>query len=356
MISKAVAAGVLSALCAIGFGRSDPAKAAARSTAGPPWPAEVSVPSSYRIKFASSVNNQSYTLFIRVPVTPPPADGYPVIYVLDGDYDFGTAADISLTINNDPRRAPVVVAIGHGLFDDMDVVRRYAARKSADRSPITVMDMVSTENILRFHDFTLPVAPNHRAPAWTGLTPDNVGGLDDFLKVIETEVKPRVAQLVSVNTANQAIFGHSIAGLAVLRALFTEPSAFRTFIAASPSIWWDADAVLADEGKYGDAVEGRHANPRVLLTVGANEPDSPNPPASFIASLPPDKAAAINAYVKMAGHWSGMVSGARDLAARLGKLHGGSDYKVEFVAFEGEDHASVLPAALSRGMWFAFNQ
>jgi predicted alpha/beta superfamily hydrolase len=356
MISKLIAGGVLSALCAAGIGVADPVSAVARSTAGPPWPAEVSVPSSYRIKFASSINNQSYTLFVRVPLTPPPADGYAVIYVLDGDFDFGTAAEIGLAINSDPRRAPVVVAIGHGLFDDMDVVRRYSTRKPADGSPITVMDMVGGENTLRFHDFTLPVAPNHRAPAWTGLTPDNVGGLDDFLKVIEAEIKPRVAQLVPVNTANQAIFGHSIAGLAVLRALFTEPGAFRTFIAASPSIWWDADAVLADEGKFGDAVHGGHANPRVLLTVGANEPDSPNPPASFIASLPPGRAAAINAYVKMASQWSGMVSGARDLATRLGKLRGGSDYKVEFVAFEGEDHASVLPAALSRGMWFAFNE
>jgi hypothetical protein len=72
--------------------------------------------------------------------------------------------------------------------------------------------------------------------------------------------------------------------------------------------------------------------------------------------LPADKATALNSYVKMASQWSGMVSGARKLAARLGKLHGGADYKVEFVAFDGEDHASGLPAALSRGMRFAFNQ
>jgi len=95
---------------------------------------------------------------------------------------------------------------------------------------------------------------------------------------------------------------------------------------------------------------------RVLITVGANEPESPNPPASFIASLPTDKASSLKSYLKMASQWSGMVSGARQLAARLGKLHGGADYKVQFVAFDGEDDASVLPAALSRGMRFAFNQ
>jgi uncharacterized protein len=128
--------------------------------------------------------------------------------------------------------------------------------------------------------------------------------------VLETEIKPKVAATIRVNAAEQALFGHSIAGLAVLRALFTEPTAFRTFIAASPSIWWNADAVLTDERKFGTVVESGRASPRVHITVGADEPDSPNPPQSFIASLPPDKSATLT-YVKMASQWSGMVSGAR---------------------------------------------
>jgi len=324
-------------------------------SAGPPWPAEVLVPSTHRIQFTSAINGESYTLFIHVPLTPPPPGGYPVIYVLDGDFLFGMAADISLNIGN-PRLTPVVVAIGHGLLDDMDVVAKYATRKPGDTSPMALADIGRAFNALRFHDLTLPVATNHRAPDWTGLTPDNVGGVDDFLKAIETEIKPKVAAIVPVNAGNQAIFGHSIAGLAILRALFTEPRAFRTFIAASPSIWWDADAVLAGERKFSDAVDGGRASPRVLITVGADEPDSPNPPQAFIASLPPDKAAALSSYVKMAGQWSGMVSGARDLAGRIGKLRGGTGYKADFVSFEGESHASVPPAALSRGMHFAFDQ
>lgn len=322
---------------------------------GPPWPAEVSVPSSRSIQFTSAINGEPFTLFVHVPLTPPPPDGYPVVYVLDGDFLFGMASDISLTIGN-PKLTPVVVAIGHGILENMNVVAKYSGRKPGDVSPVNLSDIGIAMNKLRFHDLTMPVEPSHRAPDWTGLTPDNVGGVDDFLKVIETEIKPRVAAAVPVNKADQAIFGHSIAGLAVLRALFTEPTAFRTFIASSPSIWWDADAVLAGEQEFDEAVKGGHASPHLLITVGADEPDSPNPPASFIATLPPDKAAALNAYVKMASKWSGMVSGARDLAARLGKIHGGASYQVRFVLFESENHASVQPAALSRGMNFAFDQ
>jgi hypothetical protein len=94
----------------------------------------------------------------------------------------------------------------------------------------------------------------------------------------------------------------------------------------------------------------------LLMTVGANEPDSPNPPQSFIDTLPADKAAELAAYVNMASRWSGMVSGTQSLAARLEKLQGTAAYRVAFVAFEGEGHASGVPAALARGMQFAFVQ
>jgi hypothetical protein len=47
---------------------------------------------------------------------------------------------------------------------------------------------------------------------------------------------------------------------------------------------------------------------------------------------------------------------ARAMSERLGKLHGGPSYKVEFVAIEGEGHSTEPPAALSRGIQFAFAQ
>jgi predicted alpha/beta superfamily hydrolase len=349
-MSRTLMAAMLGLLTAAPVAAQD----AAAGILGHIWRAEVSVPSTRQLEFTSAINGEAYTLFVHVPLTPPPPQGYPVIYVLDGDFLFGTASDISLAMG-DPTRTPVVVAIGHGVLDHPDVVARHSGRPAGITGPIGLADVGAAMNNLRFHDYTLPVAPEHRAPAWTGLTPANVGGVDDFLKVIEQEIKPRVAAAVQVDPGNQAVFGHSIAGLAVLRALLTEPAAFRTFIAASPSIWWDADAVLKDEKAFGEAVSSGKAAPRVLITVGAEEPDSPNPPQSFIGSLPADRANSLNTYVKMASAWSGMVSGSRSLANRLSSFSGAPDYKVGFVAFAGEDHASVLPAALSRGMRFAFD-
>src|SRR5207237_9175141 len=109
------------------------------------------------------------------------------------------------------------------------------------------------------------------APGETPLRSANVGGLDDFLKTIETEVKPRVAALAHIDSANQALFGHSFGGLATLHALFVEPNAFRTFLISSPSIWWNNKVVLADERKFAAAVAAGQAAPRILVTMGGEE-------------------------------------------------------------------------------------
>ncbi len=211
MIIRPMVCGVLLALSLAKTAHTSAANSASPGNSGPPWTAQASVESSYKNQVRFHVNGESFTLFIRVPLTPPPPQGYAVMYVLDGDFNFGTAADVARTLNTGPN-PPVVVAIGHDLFGDVDVVRRYALRPPGDHTPIGLADVGGVDSMLRFHDYTLPVAENHRAPAWTGLTPDNVGGLDQFLQVIETEIKPRVMQLVPTNAADTAIFGHSIAG------------------------------------------------------------------------------------------------------------------------------------------------
>jgi len=158
------------------------------------------------------------------------------------------------------------------------------------------------------------------------------GGLDDFLKTIELEVKPRVAALAPVDPANQAIFGHSFGGFAVLRALFVEPNAFRTFIIASPPIFWDHNTVLADQGKFAAAVNSGHAAPPVLVTMGGEESTPPELPAS-----------------------GRTVENARKLVTWLKTLHSSAGYTVEdYAVFDKTRHVYSPWPALSRGIAFAF--
>jgi predicted alpha/beta superfamily hydrolase len=313
------------------------------------WPAEVTIPNTRQIAFTSVIDGEPYTLSVSIPFIPPPAGGYPVYYVLDGEAYFSTAAVGSMLLQEN---AVVVVGIDHHTLNSRAVVEKYSGRKSSDTSPIEMDAISDAYNKLRRHDFTSTVAPNHRAPAWFELV-DN-GGVDDFLKIIEAEIKPKIAALVPVDTANQALYGHSLGGLAVVHALFTEPTAFRTFIASSPSLWWDADAVLKDEANFAATIAAGKAAPRILITAGGDEADSTIPPKAFLDSLPPDKQAEIAPYWKMRAGWSGMISGTRDLAERLAKLPGAKGYTVEYARMAGEDHPTAALVSVGRGLRFAF--
>src|SRR5512142_926241 len=97
------------------------------AAASPPWPSEVSIPLTQRVKFTSQINGKTYVLRIQVPsFAPPPAQGYPVIYVLDGDQYFGAATDINLSM---PKHA-VVVGIGYDLINEPSSVARIIGRKA----------------------------------------------------------------------------------------------------------------------------------------------------------------------------------------------------------------------------------
>jgi predicted alpha/beta superfamily hydrolase len=313
------------------------------------WPAEVSIPNTRQITFTSAINGEPYTLFVSIPFIPPPPGGYPVYYVLDGEAYFATGAVGSMLL---AENAAIVVGIDHNALNDRAVVEKYSGRKAGDTSPIGMDAVSDAHNRLRTHDLTLPVAPAHRAPDW--IEPSRNGGLDDFLKIIETEIKPRIAALAPVDAANQALYGHSLGGLAVVHALFTEPTAFRSFIASSPSLWWDGNAVLKNEEKFTAAVTTGQAAPRILITAGSDEDELPIPPKAFVDSLPLAKQAEIAPYLKLRSSWSGMLSGTRALASRLAALNGANGYKVEYALMTGEDHPTAALVSVGRGLRFAF--
>lgn len=313
------------------------------------WPSEVSILNTRQIAFVSLVNHEPFTISISIPLNPPPKGGYPVLYVLDGEAYAATAASFSIILQ---QNAAVVVGIGHNALNDKKVALQYAGRAPNDNRPVGIADAAKAFNRLRVLDLTLPLSAQNRAPVWFDSSQGEGGDVDAFLKVIETEIKPRVAAIVPVNTANQALFGHSLGGLAVIRALFKEPSAFKTFIASSPSLWWNGDAILADEKSFAAMVEANRAAPRVLITSAERE-DAP--PADY-SKLPPERATELAAYLKLHAGWLGMVTGAKGLADRLEHLHGQAPYKVEYDVIPDVDHPASPYTAVGRGMHFAFDQ
>ena len=319
-------------------GAASPISAAAASNR----PAEVVIANSRHMAFVSSVNGHRYAIDVALPDVPPPPKGYPVIYVLDGNAYFASMTEAARVVGNAPEANVVGIGYPH---DSAWVASVFAKHRPLPALFKSFPPFDAAFELERMYDLGLPLNEAQRdliAAEGVPLAATDVGGMDDFLKVIEADVKPRVMTLAPVDRSNQILFGHSLGGLAVLEALFTEPRAFRTFIAASPSIWWGDKEVLAKEAAFSKRVSAGDVHPRVLITVGGEEDSVP-------ASTP--------APVKDRVRKLRMVENACELAGRLKALHGARNYEVAGCAvFPQQGHNISVWPAIGRAISFAFPQ
>lgn len=305
----------------------------------------VVIENATRIDFCSEINQRPYSITVARPLVTSPGNGYPVFYVLDGYWYFGSAVEALR------QYAPEVAVVGIGYPDDPAYVDKVLQRHQT----IPVWHKGGPPSraaaaLERFYDLSLPASNE----VLTGdlhesykVQAADVGGLDAFLKVIETEIKPRVAATMGIDSSNQAIFGHSLGGLTVVHALFVEPNAFRTYIAASPSIWWNGKAVLGAEAKFADAVRAGTATPRILITMGGEEE---TPDRRFAAKFGLNFAEYSD---RLRRHR--MVENARELTDRLKALRGTGDFEVdEYAVFPKQAHGVAPWPALGRAVCFAF--
>ncbi len=280
----------------------------------------MTVASSERFDLPSKILGRSLRILVARPYGEAPAEGWPVVYLLDGYDNFATAAQIvRAAANGREGRGAVVVGVA------------YADPKTGAAQ--------------RFLDLTTP-SPQRTLDRMgrKDVTEAGTGGLDAYLEAIETEVKPAVEGRLAIDRTDQTLFGHSLGGLAVLRALFRRTGAYRTFLASSPSIWWDEKAVLADESAFAARVKAGQASPRVFVCVGGlEETPSKIDPSLGYTQVQADR------MVRQAK----MVGNAHALAKRLRAIEGAKSYEVESFVFRDEGHLSVIPAALSRGLAFA---
>jgi hypothetical protein len=189
-------------------------------------------------------------------------------------------------------------------------------------------DEVPVVNTERWLDLTPTVSPD---PAEKRPT----GGADVFLRVIDEEIKPFVASRYKVEAANQALWGHSIGGLTVLRALFRRPDSFSTFLISSPSIWWDSQLVLKDETAFTRRMAESGPQLRVLITSAGEEQYRGDDPK-----------------LRANAEKFRMIDNASELADRLGKA--GDRISTKRYVLEGETHISVSHGALTRSLRFSF--
>ena len=269
---------------------------------------------------------REYRIMIARPLNGAPSDagGYPVLYALDANACFATLAPMVWSRSQLADRATIapaiVVGIGYPTELPLDMVRRT-------------------------YDYTPPADVLRLSPRPDGTPWPKTGGADEFLDFLAAELMPSIALEFSANPERQALFGHSFGGLFALHALFTRPALFRHIIAASPSVWWNERFILQAERAFSDRLRSSPIDADVLVTVGSLE-----------QQLTPFEEAAPDRDLR--AQWkrqNRMLDNARELSGRLASLDR-FGLRMTYTEFEGEDHGTVVPAALSRAVSFALGK
>jgi hypothetical protein len=241
------------------------------------------------LRFNSADGQRHYRIRIAQPRIAPPAAGYPVVYLLDGN--------------------AVLMELNASLL----------ARLAAQKQP-PVLVLLSYDNDLRIdangrsYDYT-------PAPLQTGGMRAN-GGADAFLKLIESQVKPAVEAKVAIDPQRQTLWGHSYGGLFVLHTLLTQPATFQNYVAVEPSLWWGKGFILQEAQRV---IEQHPAiSAHLWLWTGGGEKMRSAPPNIKQQPLPADAA--------------------QRLTERLATLNG---LTVNFREWPGLDHGAMFTATIA---------
>jgi predicted alpha/beta superfamily hydrolase len=284
----------------------------------------VHTPRSTLIDFIALKNGRTYRLMISQPFAKPPPAGYPVLWVFDAQGYHGFVTDMTRNRALGQEMPPVlVVALGYP--EEEPAV--WLTRRTLDLTP-TVPP---------------PDSPDRTLP-WAAA--GGSGGLEGFLDVLQSEALPKVDALFAIDRRRMALWGHSLGGLAALHALFTRPALFESYLAISPSIWWDGQAVLKGEATFAAQVRAGVVAPRVFIAVGGSEDNAPT-------RLPAGYSGTLDELVEQSKA-AQMVVNARALFERLEALPAIDGFAVRFACPADETHMTAPFATLRAALDLAF--
>ncbi|WP_170842037.1 alpha/beta hydrolase [Sphingomonas gellani] len=219
-------------------------------------PAPYTLPNS-AVFVINSAAAESYTISVAWPDGAPPAAGWPVLYVLDGEDNFAIAAVTARRLAHAGARSGVEAGVVVGI----------------DAGPLA----------RRVRDYT-PATPGWTIPAGRPASGLATGGGEAFLDLIATRVQPAIRARWRVDATRDTLLGHSFGAVLALHAALTRPALFDHVVAVSPSTWFGDDlltreataapsraAALIAEGDGGDAAAAlatRMAGARFLALPG----------------------------------------------------------------------------------------
>lgn len=135
-------------------------------------------------------------------------------------------------------RYPVVYLIDGGIEQDFHHITGLAQIGGTPWGPMQAVIVVGIETVDRRHELAAYPAtdPKLQKEAPTA------GGSDQFRRFIADEVKPFVEASYRTN-GESGVIGESLAGLFIVETFLKAPDTFDRYIAISPSLWWDNEAL-----------------------------------------------------------------------------------------------------------------
>lgn len=185
----------------------------------------------------SSNTGRDYDLYVKVPGSYEKESGkkYPVLYVLDGQWDFKLMDSIVGGLVYD-KFMPEAIIVG-----------------------ITYSGEHADYNALRAMDYTPVAMPD----------PKGSGGAPKFYAFVKDEMIPYVESKYRINAKRRVLTGSSYAGIFTLYALFSDPSLFYAYVSLSPAVSFGNRFAFKQETEFAKA--HRELPVRLYLAVGGQE-------------------------------------------------------------------------------------
>jgi hypothetical protein len=156
-------------------------------------------------KIYSQILNEERTLWIYTPVgvenRSNSHDNFPVIYLLDGDYNFHATTGI-LEFLSKNQLCPYMIVVG-------------------------ILNMNRNRDFLPTHNSSI----------------EGSGGSKKFTEFLDKELIPFIDSIYPT-APYRMLIGHSLSGVFVINTLINSPDIFNSYIAIDPSLWWDNSVLL----------------------------------------------------------------------------------------------------------------
>lgn len=192
----------------------------------------------------TSDGGEIYRIFVSYPATEAPAEGFPVLYVLDGNAMFAGFAETRRIQEWSDVGKSIVVGVG------------YPGDQAYDNR--------------RLYDLTGGPPPQ---PWRDQFAKERNGGWDVFRDFLTGKLRTEIGKRFKINPDRQALFGHSLGGLFAVHTLYSKPDAFHAIIAASPSLFWHEQEMLKAERDFAARLQAGKIPKvsRLMVVAGGRE-------------------------------------------------------------------------------------